>query len=661
MFLAVTREATSRYLRGTRARLGAMVLVALFLLPASAHATDWAGHPTQIGGLTVPARATATGVELSVGGGAFAPRFWAGVNLGATIPGHDPGELAIPRAEYDRWLGEMGALGVRVVRVYTLLPPAFYEALASYDRRHPRAPLWLMQGIYLDQDRLDSVHNAYDPVLTAETDRDIRDGVAALHGDARIPRRPGLASGRYRTSVARWLLGWSFGVEWDPTTTMLTDLANADVPRFQGTYFGATPDATPLESWIAARLDLLATEEARRGWSRPLTFTNWVTTDPLTHPAEPLSTEDEVSVDALHVRPTDRWPAGSFASYYVYPYYPDFLSLGAESYGGYLQRLHDYHAAGGQATMITEFGVPSSYGIEHTGPLGRDQGALSEAQAGHIDAAMLSEIKGAAMAGGVLFEWADEWFKRAWNTEPLALPVDRRRLWRNPLTAEQYYGVISTDPVPGRLKPVGHGISAAVDPGALTVAVPTAARSVTIAIDARPGGGGGLPGTRHLAPGDDVVVVVTGNRARVLQAAFWEPTGALWAASDGIAPALAWQPARMLISHPLVRPDTGQHIPARTWTLAPLAVTRHAGVATVHLPWMLLGFSDPSSHLIFEIRHGHVSLAHQGGVRIDVMLSHRRLLSTRAIRWPGWNTVRFTERRKASWPILARAFHTAAP
>ncbi|HET6866818.1 MAG TPA: hypothetical protein VFH80_12945 [Solirubrobacteraceae bacterium] len=641
--------------------MSAAALAVLVLLPASAAASGWASRPTQIGGLTVPARATPTGVELSRGGGLFAPEFWAGVNLGTTIPGHDPGELAIPRSEYDRWLVEMGALGVRVIRVYTLQRPVFYAALAAYDRKHPRSPLWLLQGIYLDQDRLDSVHNAYDPVLTAETDRGIREAVAALHGDANIPARRGLASGRYRTSVSRWLLGWSFGVEWDPTTALLTDAANASVPRFQGTYFTATADATPLESWIAARLDLLATEEAHRGWSRPLTFTNWVTTDPLIHPAEPLPTEDEVSVDALHVRPTDRWPAGSFASYHVYPYYPDFLSLGAESYAGYLQRLHDYHAAGGQATMITEFGVPSSYGIEHTGPLGRDQGALSEAQAGRIDAAMLSEIKGAGMAGGVLFEWADEWFKRAWNTEPIELPVDRRRLWRNPLTAEEYYGVISTDPVPGRLKPVGHGIQAAADPGALTIAVPTTAHNFTIGVDARPGGGGGLPDARHLGRADDVAVSVAGDQARVFEAAFWEPTGAMWAASDRIPPALPWQPARMLISHPLRRPDSGQQIPARTWTLGPLTVTRHAGVAIVHLPWMLLGFADPSSHAIFEIRNGSVSLAHVKGVRVEVALSGGRLLSTRTIRWPGWNRVQFTERRKASWPFLARAFHRASP
>ena len=34
-----------------------------------------------------------------------------------------------------------------------------------------------------------------------------------------------------------------------------------------------------MEPWIAARLDHLAALEAARGWSRPLTFTNWLTDD----------------------------------------------------------------------------------------------------------------------------------------------------------------------------------------------------------------------------------------------------------------------------------------------------------------------------------------------------------------------------------------------
>lgn len=120
-------------LRARCVRLSVAVLAALVLVPASAGAADWGSRPIPIAGLTVPARATATGVQLSRGGGSFAPRFWAGVNLGSTIPGHDPGELAIPRSDYDRWLAEMGQLGVRLLRVYTLQRPVFYEALASYD------------------------------------------------------------------------------------------------------------------------------------------------------------------------------------------------------------------------------------------------------------------------------------------------------------------------------------------------------------------------------------------------------------------------------------------------------------------------------------------------------------------------------------------------
>ena len=69
----------------------------------------------------------------------------------------------------------------------------------------------------------------------------------------------------------------------------------------------------------------LATLEARRGWSRPITFTNWLTVDPLEHPLEPLELEDRVSVDAMHLRATAAWPGGFFASYHAYPYYPDFL------------------------------------------------------------------------------------------------------------------------------------------------------------------------------------------------------------------------------------------------------------------------------------------------------------------------------------------------
>ena len=67
-------------------------------------------------------------------------------------------------------------------------------------------------------------------------------------------------------------------------------------------------------------------------------------------------------------------------------------------------------------TLVTEFGVPSSIGSAHNGPLGRDQGDHSEREAMRIDAELLRLIQDQGLAGGFLFGWADEWFKFTWNT-----------------------------------------------------------------------------------------------------------------------------------------------------------------------------------------------------------------------------------------------------
>ena len=36
-----------------------------------------------------------------------------------------------PPRDYRRWFGEMAGLGIRVIRIYTLHPPAFYDELAA--------------------------------------------------------------------------------------------------------------------------------------------------------------------------------------------------------------------------------------------------------------------------------------------------------------------------------------------------------------------------------------------------------------------------------------------------------------------------------------------------------------------------------------------------
>lgn len=75
---------------------------------------SWAPQPRTIGGLHAVAAAGRAEYSLYTAHGAV--HFLPGVDLGATTPGHQPGELAITPRDYRRWLYEMGELGVRAVR-----------------------------------------------------------------------------------------------------------------------------------------------------------------------------------------------------------------------------------------------------------------------------------------------------------------------------------------------------------------------------------------------------------------------------------------------------------------------------------------------------------------------------------------------------------------
>ena len=212
-------------------------------LPA---AESWAPAPVRTTGLRAVATAGDT-FALHVRKGRV--RFVPGVNLGATVPGHHPGELAIDADHYRRWFEQMGRLGIRAVRIYTIHRPAFYTELARYNRLHPDAPLYLVQGVYLPDESYFETQNLWLPDTTEAFHDELRDASAAVHGDLERGPTPGRASGTWTTDVSDWVMGWIVGVEWDPHATVATDEANPDAPAHHGRYFRSTPDASPTERW----------------------------------------------------------------------------------------------------------------------------------------------------------------------------------------------------------------------------------------------------------------------------------------------------------------------------------------------------------------------------------------------------------------------------
>jgi hypothetical protein len=679
--------------------------------------SDVAFAPRQSGDLMLPAQVQGASVAAATADG-FVPLFWAGVNLGSTVPGRQPGEVAATRTEYDRWFEGMGDLGARVVRIYTILRPDFYDALAAYNESHADRPLFFIQGVWIPEEEFVATGNAYAPAVTDGFEAEIDDAVAVVHGDAKLPERRGHAGGAFTTDVSQWLLAWSIGVEWDPQAVQSTDRINAGEEPYRGRYVRSSAEATPMESWIASMLDHTASQDAARGWSRPLTFTNWLTLDPLDHgDYEPLPDEDLVSVDATHIAATDAWPGGFFASYHAYPYYPDFLTNTPEyqeyerpgdgvvdPYSGYLNALRAHH--GDQAVMVTELGIPSSLGVAHNGPLDRDQGNHSEEEALAMNAQMLRDLEEEGYAGGILFEWIDEWFKFTWNTLELELPGDRRQLWKNDLTNEKFFGLVGAEP---GTEPVvvldgsneeweGNGsqviaesegpvseVRAVKDERALYLGLlldePESWREqpVTVGIDVRPGENRGLPANPGVYPQADVAVVIgPDDQADLLQAAWWEPTRIRYGLGFGHVDVDAaemeegsgvWVRPLQILNRPTTVPATGEKKPSELYELGPFPfgstdpgspdfddrtiVAADGDVIELRLPWALLGFSDPSSLTLYDEQPDGPTRTLEAGRLGIAVLAGGELLETTGYAWDPWQRVTWHERRKEGFSDLA--------
>ncbi len=297
---------------------------------------DWSPDPVTKGSASMFAWTDGSKLVINTGDG---PRdFIAGVNLGSTIPGSFPAEQAVRAEDFRRWFPQMRDLGIQAIRIYTIMPPHFYQELRAFNLENPTRTLLIIHGVWIPEERFYATTNLYDTEVVTEFKLEIERAVAAAHGDIVLPERRGHAGGTYDADISPWLMSWAIGVEWDPHATFESDEKNAGREPYAGKFFSNTSgEITPTEAWLAEMLDHLATLESDRGVTMPLTFVNWPTTDPLRHPDELLDVEDMVDIDHNHVAPTSEWAGGFYASYHAYPYYPDFQRY-EDGVAGFLHR-----------------------------------------------------------------------------------------------------------------------------------------------------------------------------------------------------------------------------------------------------------------------------------------------------------------------------------
>lgn len=379
-----------------------------------------------------------------------------GVDMGAGIPGHFATDYAIDKDTYLRWFRQIKDMGANTVRVYILLGPSFYEALYEFNQDNPD-PLYLIHGVWIDDYVQNSHMDALDPAYEGRFIEDCKTLVDVIHGQRWVELGRLSATGSYTRDVSQWVLGYILGVEWEAPTVIYTDRSYEGMGRYQGEYLSTTSDASAFENMLAHVGDEMISYESRRyKEQRLVAFSNWPTTDPFDYPyAIQAYFEKYASVDVENIVSSDKVVSGMFASYHVYPYYPDFLQYIPEyagstddtgavnTYRAYLELLVEHHSI---PVVISEFGVSSARGMaQKDANTNRNQGFMSEEDQGRAIARCYDDIMSAGCAGTCIFTWQDEWFKRTWNTMA-NVDLLKTPYWSDYQTNEQYFGLLSFDP-----------------------------------------------------------------------------------------------------------------------------------------------------------------------------------------------------------------------
>lgn len=435
--------------------------------------------------LTIPPRETPAELQILyrtqgeffqvLQGGEWRTVYLTGVNIGPARPNEFPSTASRDFAIYYEWLKQIGAMHANTVRVYSVLPPAFYRALREYNQS-AKAPLWLIHEVWIH----DETQDLFDPQSKSQFEQGVKNVIDLLHGQADIACRAGANCGIYTADVSRYVIGLAVGREVEPRLALRTNRLHPGKTSYQGRYV-RLPDGNPTEAWFAEECDFaIGYELETYNMQRPVTVVNWPPLDPLSHPTEATYAEelkfrkrdgepvnetapedmndaDVVTLDVTRFQRGPEFSAGLFALYHVYQHWPDFLlhessyaqaqdDKGVNRYLGYLRELKKVHQ--GFPLLIGEYGLSTSLGVAHLNPQGWNNGGFTEQGQAELLVRFTRNIRDTGYAGGLVFEWQDEWFKRVHDfyTADFKAPPDRTPLWDNQLDPEEHFGIVAYEP-----------------------------------------------------------------------------------------------------------------------------------------------------------------------------------------------------------------------
>lgn len=647
----------------------------------------------------------------------FNKKFLKGVNIGVGKPGAFPGELAITKEEYLRWFRYIGEMNANTIRVYTIQTPEFYEALLEHNMKSENT-IYVLHGVWINEEDINSKLNAFDPIIKDTTLDEINRLIDVIHGKAEIEEKAGHASGKYTSDISPYLIGLILGIEWDPAFVNNTNKLNVGKSNFKGKYLYTSDNASPFESFLCELGDkAISYETDKYNTQVPISFTNWVTTDLLKHSNEPDKKEDSEVVNPNNIKANENFKSGIFASYHVYPYYPEALVYQKEyreyededgnvnPYKAYLEDLIKEHT---MPVLVAEFGVPSSRGITHENIYtGFNQGGLDEKSQGEMDSSMLEDIYNTGCAGGIVFSWQDEWFKRTWNTMDYDIG-GRRAYWSNIQTNEQNFGLLAFDPgseesvcyIDGKIKDWKSRASLIENEKYSTYvnsdekyvyfmvkgndSINFLNEHLVIPIDTTPNSGSGKYEDITFRDGVDFIIDINGKDNSTIKVqsyydvfsySYGGKYSGVEANKEG-RDSSKFNPIYLCISGPIHLPEDNKDIPLRKKETGNLIYGNgnpedddynsladfyiNENVIEIRIPWQLLNVMDPSSKCVMDdfYKVGGIQPLEIQGINIGTYIygvDNSSKIDLKRYEWAKWEVPTYHERLKSSYYILQDA------
>lgn len=365
-----------------------------------------------------------------------------GINLECVKPGQLPGELQGSQLQYEKWIKQIGDLGVNCIKVKSIMPSAFYDALLDYNQRH-KHKMYLIQGVSITSDAINSDKNG--PGNNNESNEmiknEIKTTVDVIHGK-KTPIFSKVIKQFYMSDVSPYTIAYSIDSSLDYSDIIFSEIMNSD-SKNNGSYIKATKNASITEKNFAQIANMLVSYETKHyRTQRMLTFQanrSDVFQEKLLNQQHRKRTGKKRYIDIRNIYATKKFKSGIFDSY----------SLNLENneslnYNDISKQLNFFKRKDEKIPLVvSEYANPTTcVGANYSQ---NDNNGITEQEQANNLIRINKAIQRANCSGAFILEWQDAWYRNTWNVSDLVKKKASYK-WDNVLSYSAHYGLLDFDP-----------------------------------------------------------------------------------------------------------------------------------------------------------------------------------------------------------------------